>query len=43
LSDEEQTGFKTVLEAIVLNKRYTVQLEAMDSQQLHSSSRNPNS
>ncbi|MBC5837112.1 molecular chaperone HtpG [Flavobacterium muglaense] len=32
LSDEEQTGLKTVLEAIVPKQTYTVQLEAMDSQ-----------
>jgi molecular chaperone HtpG len=32
LSEEEQTGLKTVLEAIVPKETYTVQLEAMDSQ-----------
>ncbi|MBX9887382.1 MAG: molecular chaperone HtpG [Flavobacteriaceae bacterium] len=32
LSEDEQTGLKTVLEAIVPKQTYTVQLEAMDSQ-----------
>jgi molecular chaperone HtpG len=32
LSEEEQTGLKTVLETIVPKQTYTVQLEAMDSQ-----------
>jgi len=32
LSEEEQTGLKTVLETIVPKQTYTVQLEALDSQ-----------
>jgi molecular chaperone HtpG len=32
LSEDEQTGLKTVLETIVPKQTYTVQLEAMDSQ-----------